>query len=507
VTRPATGGALPRLNGLRLDTLPAHIRRPAYRPAAHGAGIVHLGLGAFHKAHQCVYLDELLAHAGGDWRVIGLSCRSPLPRDQLQPQDFLYTLIERDAQGDRLRVIGALADVLVAPENPAAAVAVMARPATQIISVTVTEKGYCRAAADGRLDLEHPDIAHDLRNPERPRSAPGLLTAAMRHRHAQGVAPPTLLCCDNLPRNGATLHGLLVQMASHAEPRLADWIERRVACPSTMVDRIVPAATDEDRQQFARSAGVLDEALVKTEPFRQWVVEDRFSGPRPALEEVGVQLVADVGPYEVAKLRLLNGSHSALAYLGLAAGDTFVHEAIADPALRALIRELMSRELAPTLPAVPGLDLDAYQNALLGRFANPSLRHGLRQIAMDGSQKLPQRLLQPLLERLRRGERADAIVLVIAAWMHYALGRAGGGTAYRVDDPLAATFAAIALTADTGSRSIVAAFLGLRAVFDHELAAHAALRDALAARLDELAQRGSRATVRAFLTQRHAGQP
>jgi fructuronate reductase len=476
------------------------VARPAYDPAAHGAGIVHLGLGAFHKAHQAVYLDQVLATEGGDWRVIGVSCRSPLPRAQLKPQEYLYIVAERDAAGENHRVIGSIADVLVAPENPSAIIEVMSSQMIRIISLTITEKGYCRSPADGTLDLHHPDIVHDLDNPRHPRSAPGLILAALRERQRTGAVAPTLLSCDNLPHNGAMLRAVLVQLALEREPGLAEWIDRHVAFPSTMVDRIVPAATAVDRQHAAAALGVLDEALVSTEPFTQWVIEDRFAAERPQLDRVGVQLVADVSPYELRKLRLLNGSHSTLAYMGSLMGHTFVHEAIADDLLQALIRRMMATELAPTLPSVPGLDLGAYQDALLARFANPTLRHRLQQIAIDGSQKLPQRLLRPLQQRLQRGEPVVLLTLAVAAWMYYVLSRATTDPPEIVDDPLAAKFRDIFESAGTDSKATVSGFLRLSEVFSPELAAHRELHRTLTQHLRQFSRFGARATILAVWT-------
>ena len=484
-----------RLNSALLAGLPAQVRRPTYQPGEHGVGIVHLGLGAFHRAHQAVYIDDVLATTGGDWRILGVSCRSPLPRDQLRPQGYLYSVLERDGSGDRRRVIGSLADALVAPEDPAAVVTAMARSSTHIISLTITEKGYCRNAADGDLDLRHPDILHDLAHPEQPRSGPGLLLAALKRRRREGTPAPTLLSCDNLPHNGATLRAVVLRLAAQGEPNLAEWIDRQVAFPSTMVDRIVPATTPEDIAATVDSLGFRDEALVTTEPFRQWVIEDRFAGPRPALERNGAQLVSDVRPYEIAKLRLLNGSHSAMAYLGLLARYTFVHEAGADPHFSALVRHLMAAELAPTLEPITGLDIGAYQSALLARFANPTLHHRLSQIAMDGSQKLPQRLLEPLLINLHQGRAVTVIVLVLAAWMHYCVGEHHPPQACGVDDPLAHKYRDIARVANGQPAEIVSRFLQLHEVFKAELAAHEPLRLALNERLGQLQREGAQATA------------
>jgi fructuronate reductase len=487
----------PRLHPDLLGRLPAAVRRPEYVPARHGVGIAHLGIGAFHRAHQAWYLDEVLARAGGDWRIAGISCRSATVRDQLQPQAGLYTVAERSAAGASYRVIGSLAEVLVAPEDVAAAVAIMAAPVTRLITLTVTEKGYCRDSATGQLDAAHPDIIHDLAEPDAPRSAPGLLLAALRARWQQRIAAPTILCCDNLPENGRAVRRVVLELAERGDAALGAWIEAEVAFPSSMVDRIVPATTAADIAAAAAVLGAHDAALVATEPFSQWVVEDAFVGPRPALELAGAQLVRDVRPFELAKLRLLNGSHSTLAYLGSLAGHTFVHQAMADTDLGALIGQLMSVEVAPTLRDTPPAELASYQSALLARFANPALQHRLRQIAMDGSQKLPQRLLGTLTERLRRAEPVPALTLAVAAWMRYVTGRAEDGQSYSIDDPLAARLAAAVNRAGPTATALAGELLAITEIFGAELPAHTTFRAALVRELDALLRQGARATLRA----------
>jgi fructuronate reductase len=489
-----------RLHPQRLAQVPAGIRRPAYDRHAHGVGIVHLGIGAFHRAHQAVYLDDVLARAGDDWRILGVSMRSGAVREQLHPQDCLYTVVERSAASADYRIIGSVADVLVASANPMAVIAAMVRTTTELITLTITEKGYCRNAVGG-LDLNHPDIFHDLAQPEHPRGALGLLALALRQRWRLKTGAPTLICCDNLPENGVVLKRVLLEYAQQLESALAAWIEREVVCPSTMVDRIVPATTADDLAMGAQAIGLSDLGLVKTEPFTQWVIENRFAGARPDFEVAGVQLVSDVRPFETAKLRLLNGSHSTLAYLGSLAGLSFVHEAIAEPDFLALLQHLMHSELAPTLARSPDLDLVAYQAALLRRFANPALQHRLRQIAMDGSQKLPQRLLEPLRARLRAGQPFPALALAIAAWMRFALGRDEAGIAYELDDPLAARLAAIAGMRGAGAVQLTVRFLQLSEVFGEDLPQNPTVVTAVSRQLERLLTHGARAAVRSLLAE------
>lgn len=484
-----------RLQLRHLETLPSLVRRPAYDRLARGVGIVHIGIGAFHRAHQAVYVDDVLANQGGDWRIVGVSCRSSGVREQLLPQDSLYTLRELGADRETYRIIGSLADVLVAPENPRAASKIMERPTTHIISLTITEKGYCRNPATGRLDAEHPDIVHDLARPDRPRSAIGLVCRALRERWRRNIPAPTLLCCDNLPQNGRTLKGVLLGFAEMMDSRLALWIEREVACPSTMVDRIVPATTPTDVTTSATVLGFDDKAMVNAETFSQWVIEDQFAGPRPRFERVGVQLVTDVRPYEVAKLRLLTGAHSTLAYLGSLAGYTYVHEAVSDPDLSALLRQLMQNEVAPTLDPAPGLDVGAYQEAVLARFSNPRLKHRLRQIAMDGSQKLPQRLLDSVRLRLERGQPIDTLALAVAGWMRYAIGRDEQGCTYFVDDPLSSQLGAIAAAGGDSATALAGGFLALTEVFGTELQQQPTFRIAVTRHLCSLLEQGVRKTI------------
>jgi len=434
-----------RLGNALLATPPASVAVPRYDRAAVTTGIVHLGLGAFHRAHQAVYTDAVLAD-DPRWGILGVSLRSPETRDALAPQDHLYTVVARDAAGDRARIVGSLVGGLVAPEDPGAVIAALAAPATRVVTLTVTEKGYCWNAARGELDEEHPDIRRDLGEPERPRTVPGLVVAALRRRRAAGLAPFTVLSCDNLPANGRTTRAVLMRFATLADPGLGAWVAAELPCPSTMVDRIVPATTDADRALVKTLTGYDDAWPLVTEAFSQWVIEDHFPLGRPAWERAGAEFVADVEPYELMKLRLLNGSHSTLAYLGLLTGHGIVAEAVGDARLRPFLMALMRDELAPTLAMPAGADVAGYIGRLIARFDNPAIRHRLIQIASDGSQKLPQRLLKPAAERLARGEPIARIAVAIAAfarvWRLAAAGRAGLAPA----DPLAARLAAAAAT-------------------------------------------------------------
>ncbi|VXC44792.1 mannitol dehydrogenase family protein [Sphingomonas sp. AX6] len=449
---------------------------PAYDPGEHGTGIIHLGIGAFHRAHQAVYTDDVLASAGGDWRITGVSLRSASVRDQLEPQYGLYAVLELGNAGERLRVIGAVDRVLVASEQPDAVIAAIADPATHIVSLTVTEKGYCHDPATGRMDPHHPAIARELTGGA-VETAIGYLAKGLRARADAGDGPVTLLSCDNLPHNGVVLGQVLRDYLTASDPDLIDWIDAHVRTPATMVDRIVPASTPDDLDRVEALLGQRDEGAVKAEPFSQWVIEDDFAGPRPAWETAGAQFVADVRPFELAKLRMLNGAHSTLAYLGLIAGHETVDQAVADPAIRDVVDRLMREEAATTLPVVAGLDPHAYADALLARFANPALRHKLIQIAMDGSQKLPQRLLGTIADARAKGIDPHAAITGVAAWMRHVerVGRA-------IDDPMADALGRIPESA-ADDAALIDGLLDVRAIFGDLSDAdwlRAALRSAIA---------------------------
>jgi len=446
-----------------LASLPPDVARPAYDRAAMKTGVVHLGVGAFHRAHQAVVFDRLLSKGDPRWGVTGASLRSPAMRDALAPQAGLYTLVERDGAGERLRVIGSIRNVLVAPENPLAVIEAMAAPDVQVVTLTITEKGYSGEAINA-------------------------ITASLALRWLRGLPPFTAISCDNIAGNGSLLAAAVLAEAAARRPGLHDWIAKHGAFPSTMVDRITPATTETDIETLTVRIGVVDRAMVKTEPFWQWVIEDRFAGPRPGFEEVGVQVVADVAPWEAAKLRLLNGAHSAMAYLGGLAGIGFVHEFVSDPTRVAFIERLWD-EAETTLSPTVGLDIAAYRAALLPRFANPALHHALRQIAMDGSQKLPQRLVAPFAARMVRGLPSPTLALALAAWMKWQGGRTDAGEMFSVDDPMASQTRRIAGAPSAAER--VAGFLSLDAVFPPELADHADVRESLTTALEDLDRRGA----------------
>jgi fructuronate reductase len=458
-----------RLSDATLATLPADVARPAYDRRRASIGVVHLGVGNFHRAHQAVAFDDLLASGDPRWGVSGASLVRPAMRDALAPQDGLYALLVRDGGGTRPRVVGALRELLVAPEAPGAVVARIAAPDTRLVTLTITEKGY---------------------DDDGPGGAVALLVAGLAARRAAGLGGLSLLSCDNLSRNGARLHARLRAAASASDPALADWLDARVACPDTMVDRIVPSTTDADRAEAAARLSVDDGWPVAAEPFTQWVVERRFAGDAPPLEAAGAQLVDDVAPWEAMKLRLLNAAHSSLAYLGATAGLATVDAAIAESRLRAFVERLWA-QAAATLPAPVRGEAPAYGARLLARFENPALRHRLLQIAMDGSRKLPLRLIATLLDARRAGLPHDAPLLALAAWMRFCDGRDEAGGALPLDDPLAARLR----TAAGGEAAPVArAMLAIGEVFG-DAAADTRLADDLAAALRALRERGALAAA------------
>ena len=453
-------------------------------------GIVHLGPGAFFRAFGAIYTAE----AGG-WGITAVSLRSTSVRDALEPQGCAYTSVALTRDGANHQVIEVINDVLVAPEDPTTVLAAMADPAIKIVSMTITEKGYCHNPATGELQLDHPDISHDLAHPDMPRSAVGFLVYALAQRKAAGATPFTILSCDNLPDNGKLTRNVVLTFAHAISPDLADWIRNHARFPGTMVDRITPATTDADIAAVAKATGYQDMACVMHEPFRQWVIADDFvDGRRPAWDTVGAQFVADVAPFEAMKLRCLNGTHSALAYLGYLAGYETIADTIADPVFAAYIERLWADEIVPTVPSPKGTDLSAYCAALKVRYQNPKIRHRTWQIAMDGSQKLPQRLLGTVADCLAKGRPITSLALAVAAWMRYVGGVDEAGNAIDVRDPLAEMLKE-ASDGQADPAAKVAALLAIGDVFPAALAQNTTFRDAVTTAYESLAFKGAKATL------------
>ena len=461
-------------------------------------GILHFGPGAFFRAFNAPFTDDAMVKQGGDWGIVAVSLKSSSARESLSPQGCAYTAVELGPTGRNARQVNAICDVLVAPDNPAAVVDCLSDPAIKIASLTVTEKGYCHNPSTGGLDFTHPDIAHDLTELTEPRSALGFIVAALGRRRSQGDAPFTVLSCDNLPSNGRLLRGLVLEFATSYDRDLAQWIDDHVPFPCTMVDRITPATTADDIAELAHSEGYYDPACVVHEPFRQWVIEDDFADGRPAWDSVGAQFVKDVEAHELMKLRCLNGTHSTLAYLGYLAGYETIAESVADPTFARLCEKLWAEEILPTVPQPQGEDLEAYCRSLLERYQNPSIRHRTWQIAMDGSQKLPQRLLGTIGDNLRQGRMPKGLCLAVAAWMKYVGGVDERGQQIDVRDPLADLLKRH-LDAAASPVDRVEALLSIEDIFDPSLVDRPEFREAILDAYERLDLHGSKETVRLYV--------
>jgi fructuronate reductase len=449
-----------------IDALPVTVQKPGYTPAAYGAGIVHIGLGAFHKAHQAVYTDDALAASGGDWRIIGISLRSPEPANELNPQGGLFTVIERSASGTQARVIGSVQIALCLSTDRSAVLNALVAPETRIVSVTVTEKGYGLNRATGGIDPDHPAIEADLADPANPQGLAGLLVWALGQRRARGTPPFTVLSCDNLPENGALTRSLLIDFARHAAPDLAYHIATEVAFPSSMVDRITPARTDATLALAQDLIGQRDAAATECEAFRHWVIEDHFPTGRPHWEAGGAIFASDVTPYEAMKLRMLNGTHSMLAYAGFLCGHKYVRDVMADPELSTLVERYL-KAVAATLDPLEGVDFDVYAKELADRFRNAHLGHETYQIAMDGSEKMPQRVFSAALVALQRGQSQELFAFATAAWIRYTFGHRDDGSVYVLRDPREAELAPD--RNDQGAAAAVDHVLGLSGLCPVEL--------------------------------------
>jgi fructuronate reductase/mannitol 2-dehydrogenase len=482
---------------LRNETLDHHepaVGVPTYDRAGLTPGVVHIGVGRFHRAHQALYFHELAERGVRDWGVIGVCLRSRGVKAALEPQDCLYTVVERGPGGDRARVVGSLDRVLHAPEDAEAVLDALTDPGVRLVTLTVTANGYHLDAATLDLDTEAAEIAADLAHPQRPSTFIGYVAEALDRRRRAGLPPFTVLSCDNVPRNGDTTRAVVVSFARHRDPALAAWIEAHVRFPNSMVDRITPETSDADARYLAEAFGVEDRAPVMTEPFRQWVVEDAFAAGRPPLEQVGVQFVADVRPYELMKKRLLNGSHTAVAYLGYLAGHRALNATMADPAFRAFVGELMDSELTPLLPAVPGIDLGAYKATLLERLANPRISDELRRLCRRGSTKVPCYLLAPIREAQATGTPSELLTLAVAGWLRYSRGVGFAAERIDVQDARSEELRRLATRGGVDPRPM----LRQRSIFG-DLSGDEAFAEQLERALRTLERRGPRGAIGAYL--------
>ncbi len=455
---------MPRLSEAALSSLPPAVAVPRYDRRGVTPGIVHIGVGGFHRAHEAVYLDDLMAQGPGrEWGICGVGLRpaDEAMRDALAPQDCLYTVVARSAEGDEARVVGSLGRYLFAPEETEAVLDALAAPETRIVSLTITEGGYNFNEATGGFNADDADVRHDLQNPSQPVSVFGYLAEALDRRRRAGRAPFTTLSCDNVPQNGDMAQKTLLAFAALRDPALRDWIAAGVAFPNSMVDRITPQTIDADRAMVRAEFGIEDAWPVVCEPFRQWIIEDTFSNGRPPLEQAGVQFTSDVHPYEMMKLRLLNAGHSAIGYLGFLAGYPYIHEIMADGLFREYLRRLMDDEVTPLLAPVPGINLAEYKATLLTRFANPTVGDQTARICLDGSSKMPKFLLPSLHEALAAGRPAALLTLALAGWFRYLRGEDEQGRPYVIDDPRAADLQRLARQGEADPRPL----LGLTDLF------------------------------------------
>lgn len=491
--------AATRLSAQALGELAPGVRRPDYDWARTRVGHVHLGVGAFMRAFVAVYNDDAMAAQPGDWGIAGVSLRSPRVRDQLRPQDCLYTLNVRDNSSDSHRLVASIRSIDVAPDDPQNIIDRISAAAVQVVTLTVTEKGYCIAPDSGELDRGNPALLNDLADPRNPQSTPGFLVAGLQQRRQANGGPLTIVSCDNLPENGSRLREGVLAFADEVDVSLRAWIEANVSFPATMVDRITPATTNADIDAAAKLIGLRDEAMVKTEPFVQWVIEDNFAAERPYWEAGGAMLVDDVRPYELAKLRLLNGPHSALAYLGYLGGHELISDVMRSADFAAYAALLMRHEISPVTAEPAGMKHADYIDVLLLRFANAALQHRTWQIAMDGSQKIPQRLLNTVRSQLQRGGPIAGLALAVAAWMRYALGRDEQGGAIDVQDPMRDSFAQIAALKDADADDIVTRFVNLRSVFGTDLSENRRFVSTLAGQFRLLIEKGAAGAVRDYV--------
>lgn len=479
--------------------LTAKATLPTYDRSKLVSRIVHLGFGAFHRAHQAVYADILAAEHGSDWGYTEVNLIGGEQQiADLNHQDNLYTVAEMSADAWTARVVGVVKEALHAQVDGLETVlAKMCEPQVAIVTLTITEKGYCHSPATGQLMLDHPLIAADLQNPHQPKSAPGVVVEALARRKAAGLPAFSVMSCDNMPENGHVMRNVVCAYARAVDAGLADWVESHVTFPSTMVDRIVPAVTPETLDKIEQLTGVRDPAGVACEPFRQWVIEDNFVAGRPAWEKAGAELVSDVIPFEEMKLRMLNGSHSFLAYLGYLAGYQHINDCMGDENYRRAAHDLMLKEQAPTLK-VQNVDLARYADLLIARYTNPALRHRTWQIAMDGSQKLPQRMLDSVRWHLADNSSFTLLALGVAGWMRYVGGVDEHGNAIEVCDPLLPVIQAAVAQSEEGE-SRVKALLAIEAIFGKDLPLNGQFVDQVINAYLSLLSKGAKATVAAYI--------
>lgn len=488
-----------KLSNAALTGMNRQISVPGYRRSDLSAGIVHFGVGNFHRAHQAVYLDDLFARGRDhDWAIVGAGVREAdaTVREALRRQDWLTTVVEQEAHSSKARIIGPHID-FVRPGDVEAMLELLARPAIRIVSLTITEGGYYISPATQEFDSAHPDIVADSRAMHAPKTAFGLIVAGLARRRAAGVAPFTVMSCDNIPGNGHVAENAVAGLARLADPELARWIRANVAFPNSMVDRITPATTDRERGVLRDKYGLEDNWPVFCEEFRQWVLEDKFPAGRPRLEDVGVTFTANVAPFELMKIRILNGGHAAIAYPAALLDIHFVHQAMADSQVSAFLDQLTRREILSVVPPPPGVDLSAYQALIARRFANPKIEDTIERLCFDGSNRQPKFILPTALDRLKSGATVDGLALVSALWCRYCHGETESGKTIAPNDPSWTRLQAAAKSA----RSNPLAFLEMKDIFG-EAARSPAYVAAFSAALAKLWADGVRATLADYLKKR-----
>jgi mannitol 2-dehydrogenase len=486
------------LNARTLKYWSGRLPAPAYDRDLVTPGVVHVGVGGFHRAHQAMYLDRLMNEGTAlDWGICGTGVMAADRRmkQALDAQDGLYTLVLKHSDGTwEPRVIGSIVEYLFAPDDPEAVIEKMASAAIRIVSLTVTEGGYNISDATGEFDVANPDVIHDLQPGAVPRTTFGLITEALWRRRQRGLAPFTVMSCDNLPGNGNVAKRAFTAFARLRDPELGEWAEREVRFPNSMVDRITPVTTDADRAGVRQRFGIEDLWPVVCEPYVQWVLEDTFTTDRPPYEQAGVQVVDHVEPYELMKLRLLNGSHQAMCYFAYLSGYRLVHEAAQDPLYRAFLLGYMDQEATPTLPPVPGVDLDEYKHTLIERFANPQIRDTITRLCAQSSDRIPKFLLPVVRQQLATGGEIRRCAAVVASWARYAEGVDEQGEPIEVVDRLASGLAVLARR----QREDPSAFITNREVFG-DLADNERFVTAYRSALASLHERGARATLESLV--------
>ena len=472
------------------DRMPA----PTYARELVTPGVVHFGVGGFHRAHQAMYLDRLMNEGEAlDWGIcgVGVMAADQKMKEVLDAQDGLYTLVLKHGDGTyEPRVIGSIVAYLFAPDDPEAVIEQLAAPSTRIVSLTVTEGGYNISDITGEFDTANPDVVRDLDPGALPRTTFGLVTEALRRRRERGLVPFTVMSCDNLQGNGHLARRAFATFARLRDPELGDWVEREVSFPNSMVDRITPVTTDADRAEVAERFGIQDQWPVVCEPFTQWVLEDAFTAGRPPYQDAGVQVVDDVEPYELMKLRLLNASHQGLCYFGYLCGYRLVHEAAQDPLFQAFLLGYMDEEATPTLPAVPGVDLAAYKHTLIERFSNPEVRDTIARLCAESSDRIPKWLLPVVRAQLASGGEIRRSAAIVASWARYAEGTDEQGQPIDVVDRLRDTVMKLASRQDEDPD----AFIANRQLFG-DLVDDERFRTAYRSALASLHTRGARATL------------